>query len=75
MSSQRQESPEQIEAEAQRWFAALDDPKTTREEFAQLDVWLLDSAHAQAFERLLAPLDLELHQEMAELGIKLPTDS
>lgn len=47
MSTHQQETAEQIWAEAQRWFKRLDDPKTTREELAQLDVWLLNAAHAR----------------------------
>jgi len=75
MSTLRQETPEQIHAEAQRWFDALGDPKTTREELAQLDVWLLDPAHALAFEVLLAPVHGQVAQTLMDLGIEPHTDA
>jgi hypothetical protein len=65
-------SADEIDIEAKRWFDRLGDPHMTREELGALDVWLLNPAHALAFERYAAPLDQKIAQDAMDLGIKMP---
>jgi ferric-dicitrate binding protein FerR (iron transport regulator) len=65
---------DEIEAEARRWLSRICDPHTTVEELQTLDVWLLDAAHAQAFERHLAPIELEIAQELRDAGLAYERD-
>ncbi len=66
---------DEIDAEAQQWVSRLADPYATKKELRTLDAWLLVSAHAQAFARHIAPLEVQAAQSFKDLGIKPPTDS
>jgi ferric-dicitrate binding protein FerR (iron transport regulator) len=66
---------DEIDAEARRWVSKVADPYTTREELGALDAWLINSAHRQAFERHMTPIDVEVAQGLRDAGLKRRTHS
>jgi len=65
---------DEIDAEARRWVSRICDPHATVEELQALDVWLLNAAHAQAFGRHMAPIELETAQALKDAGLAYERD-